>query len=548
MKNIKKISAVLFAFMLILGAAFAFGASAEEIDGVIYTKKSGKYIVTGVSQSFSGELVIPADIEGVPVEEIGENAFDGNTSIGNVTLPASIKKVNKYAFKNCPGIKKVTFAESENYVAILEGAFYGCESLADVTFPSKIYTIPTDCFRDCALISVTIPDGTDAINTRAFINNIYLEEVYIPSSVTSIGEDAFYGCTSLKGFYLPNGNDNYKQSGGVLFSAGGEDLVQYTLGSEATNYTVPAGVLYIDSGAFACSKLKKVTISEGVEEIGVAAFSNSKIESVTFPSTLKKISRNAFLLCTSLKSVTIPGSVTEFNDAFYASGLESVVFESGITTIPNDSFTNCKSLTGVTIPDTVTKIGSAFGGCNALGEISIPASVTEIAHDAFKNCNNLIIKGDEGSYAIEYAIANNIPYEINQSGPDNPDQPDQPDQPTINVILGVPGNDKADYRSKVTVIATTQNLPDGCRLVISGNGKSATGKVKATLTIDEIRETTTFTVKVLDKNNKVLVNSDGTVLEKEFTIEVNSGFFAKIIAWFKALFNLLPEYTFEPKG
>ncbi len=544
MKNIRKIAAVIFAFVLVFGAAFVFGASAEEFDGVIYTKKSGKYIVTGVSSAFEGELVIPAEIDGIPVEEIGERALANNTALGDVTLPASIKKVGKYAFSECPGIRKVTFAESEETVTLMEGAFSGCNNLADVTLPAHLYIIPSNCFSSCALTSVVIPEGTDTIGTKAFINSA-LTEVFIPASVTSIGEDAFFGCESLEGFYFQQPSVYYKQSGGVLFSAGGEDLVQYPLGRTETTYTVPSGVLYIDSGAFAFSKLKKVTISEGVEEIGVAAFSNSKVEFVSFPSTLRKISRNAFLLCKSLKSVTIPGSVTEFSDAFYGSGVETVVFENGIKTIPNDSFTNCESLKSVTIPDSVTKIASAFGGCTALEEVYIPSSVTEIAHDAFNGCENLIIKGDEGSYAIEYAVANNIPYEINQNNPDNPDNPDNP---VINVVLGVPSNNKAEYRSKVTVVATAQNLPDGCRVVISGGGRNATGKERAALTIDEIKETTVFTVKVLDKNSRVLANSDGTVLQKELTVEVNSGFFAKIIAWFKALFRLLPEYTFEPKN
>lgn len=550
MKNFKRIAAVLFAALLIAGAVFASGVSAEEYDGVNYTLRSGKYVLSGVTNSFSGNLVIPSEINGTPVTEIAESALANNTSVCDVTIPASVTKVGKFAFRNCPGITKVVFEESENTVTVLEGAFSGCTNLTGVTLPAGLYSVPTDCFKDCGLTTAKIPEGVNSINKCAFINNTSLEEVFIPSTVETVGEDAFFGCISLKGFYLPNGNDNFKQTGGVLFDADGTEIIQFPLGKDVTSYTVPAGVQYIGRGSFAFSKLKKVTLPEGVEEIERAGFSNSaNLESVVLPSTLQIIGENAFYQCKALKSVTIPGSVTQFRDAFYASGLESAVIESGVTSIPNDAFTDCKSLTQVTIPGTVTAINSAFIGCSALEELSIPSSVTSIAADAFNGCDNLTIKADEGSYAVQYAIDHGIPYTLNQTNPDTPDNPDNPDNPVINVVMSVPGNKSAEYRSKVTVAATVCNLPEGCRLVISAGGRtlaSINADGRASCTIDEIRETTVFTVKVLNSGNKVLANSDGTALEQEFSVEVNAGFFAKIIAWFKALFRILPEYTFEP--
>ena len=550
MKNFKKFGALVFSLLIIASGIFVFNAFAVEYDGILYNLKSDSsgYVVTGVSNTFGGSLIIPEEIDGKPVIEIRQSAFKNYSEIGpEVKIPSGVKTVGNSAFQNCVGVKSVEFASGADTVKLGESAFSDCTDLSDITLPDKLSAIPEECFKNCSLVIVNIPEGVASVGDRAFIRNNTLEEVYLPSTLASIGEDAFFGCRSLTGFYVAQGNPSFIQSGGSLLSKDGKSFIQHALGNIPDNgaYSVPDGVTEILSGAFAFGALKSVIIPEGTQSIGKAAFSNcTKLESVAFPSSLKTIGENAFLNCSALGTVTIPAGVTNFTAAFYASGVKEVIFEDGVTAVSDDAFTNCKSLSKVTIPGSVTQIGSAFSGCSSLGEVYIPASVTQIAHDAFSNCASLKIKADEGSYAVEYAVAHNIPYELS-----NQDEPETPDEPAVTaVVLKIPGSGTVDYRTKVTVRASAQNLPDGARIVLCDENGNIIKNGSAYINHDlgEMTQTRTFTVKAVSSDGSTVENSDGTSAQGSFTITVNSGFFKRIIAWFRALFNALPEKVFAP--
>ena len=98
-----------------------------------------------------------------------------------------------------------------------------------------------------------------------------------------------------------------------------------------------------------------------------------------------------FTFCTSLKSITIPSSVTYLHRTFsYCEALESVTLPNTLTTIEANTFSACTSLTTITIPASVTSIGDfAFSGCTSLASISIPESVTSFGFFAFSDCKAL---------------------------------------------------------------------------------------------------------------------------------------------------------------
>ena len=185
-----------------------------------------------------------------------------------------------------------------------------------------------------------------------------VKKVVIEDGVTSIGDAAFYGCSSLTSITIPN---SVTSIGEAVFGNCGS----------LPSITIPDGVTSIGSSAFRdCTSLTSITIPNSITSIGEAAFGNCiRLTSITIPNSITSIGEAAFGNCVSLTSITIPESVTS---------------------IGNYAFAGCRSLTSITIPDSVTSIGNyTFNGCSGLTSITIPDSVTSIGEAAFSNCESL---------------------------------------------------------------------------------------------------------------------------------------------------------------
>ena len=274
-------------------------------------------------------------------------------------------------------------AESKNVIIYI--SYYG-----EVVTPNK-----SDVFG-ANIVSNTYNNGqgvivfdapVTSIGNSAFYECSSLKSVTIPDSVTEIGYRAFYGCSSLTAFHgkFASSDNRCLVVDGVLNSFAPAGLTQYT---------IPNSVTSIGSSAFAgCDSLTSVTIGNSVTSIGSSAFSGcSSLTSVTIGNSVTSIGNAAFDYCDSLTSVTIPDSVTSIGDGAFAfcSSLTSVTIPDSVTSIGDYAFCGCKSLKSITIPDSVTSIGDyAFCGCSSLTSVTIPDSVTSIGSRAFSGCTSL---------------------------------------------------------------------------------------------------------------------------------------------------------------
>ena len=228
------------------------------------------------------------------------------------------------------------------------------------------------------------------------------KQVVIKNGVTSIGQFAFYNCSSL------------------------------------TNVTIPNSVTSIGDNAFSyCRSLPDATIPDGLISIGSYSFDNcSSLTSVTIPSSVTSIGHHAFEGCSNLTSINVASANNDYcsdNGVLYNKAKTELLrlpggfqgafsIPSGVTSIGYDAFSMCEGLTSVTIPDTVISIyDNAFDGCNSLTNVMIPSSVTSIGDRAFDDCSSLktvlytgteaqwnrIPKGSNNSYLLNAEITYN---------------------------------------------------------------------------------------------------------------------------------------------
>jgi hypothetical protein len=322
--------------------------------------------------------------------------YSYRSSIKSVVIDEGVTSISNYAFYGCTSLTSIVIPDSVTSIGY--EAFYNCTSLTSIEIPDSVTSIGYEAFYNCtSLTSIEIPDSVTSIEGYAFYDCTSLTSVVIGDSVTSIGNYAFKYCSSLKDVYITDVEAWLNISFGDGYSYPnyyGNLHILDESGNEVTELVIPDSVTSIGDYAFYnCTSLASVVMGDSVTSIGSYAFENcTSLASVVIGDSVTSIGYAAFYDCTSLTSIEIPDSVTSIGDyAFYdCTSLASVVIGDSVTSIGSYAFYDCTSLASVVIPDSATSIGSyAFSDCTSLTSIEIPDSVTSIGESVFHNCTSL---------------------------------------------------------------------------------------------------------------------------------------------------------------
>ncbi len=396
------------------------------------------------------------------VTSIGDWAFSFCSSLTSITIPEGVTSIGERAFSGCRSLTSVTIPAG--VTSIGNSAFSGCSGLTGITIPAGVTDIGSSAFSGCSgLMGITIPESVTSIGNSAFSGCRSLTSVTIPAGVTSIGREAFSECTSLTAFHVEPGSQAFRDLDGVLADPAGTTILSCPAGLQG-DYLIPEGVTSIGENAFhGCSGLTGITIPESVTSIGREAFSECVgLTSVTVPDSVTSIGNYAFAGCTALESMTLPfvgtsarsetdtwqyplgilfeafsydpdaeedfgrDGITLVTQRFYGddtsdainhsyyipSSLRSVTVTGG--SILRGAFSDCSMLRSVTISENATSIGiSAFNGCSGLTSITIPESVTTIDGYAFYDCSSLTnVSIPKSVTSIGISVFNNCSSEL----------------------------------------------------------------------------------------------------------------------------------------
>jgi hypothetical protein len=388
----KKRIIIIQLFTMLYAAVFAQNESEFKMGGA------------GIIAAYEGwdtEIAIPAQVDGVPVKIIGDNAFK-SMGLTSITIPAGVKYIGREAFS--------------------------VNKLSSVAIPAGAY-IDYGVFIKDQLTAFTAGDGVyinTVIKGDSSAAKIGSTGVYVMKDVV-LGADVFFTAGTFDEYVYYDYMCNDRKAGtydtsvfypdkregdfrfietkygavikGISGGGGGRLIIPQQLGgtpvkgmvgrlSGVSRVQLPESITFIGSEVFSGSKLTEITLPAGVTSIGDNAFEKNQLTEVTIPHGVTSIGDDAFYQ-NQLNFVTIPNSVKFIGSgAFSRNKLSSVTIPNGVTFINKEAFRN-NQLKSITIPGSVVFIGRQAFTVNELTDVTIHTGVTYIGERAFSSNGKL---------------------------------------------------------------------------------------------------------------------------------------------------------------
>ncbi|MCM1533382.1 MAG: leucine-rich repeat protein [Corallococcus sp.] len=350
--------------------------------------------------------------------QIGSFAFAFCNGLQSVTFNNAIDTIGQGAFYSCKALEEVNYHSTVRVIGNF--AFTNC-AFDTVYIPAGVESI--------GLLAYSFDDtyasmygGTSKVVISA------------DAKLTSIDSGIFYLCRNFSAIEVEEGNAYLASSNGILYDKAYKTLLLCPYGYSDRALTLPSTVTKIGNGAFYGNSAVRSLTASNVETIGYRAFMGTNITTLSLGNNVKYIDDYAFYSAKSLAAfpscfdnveyigerafqssgltgtVVLPESVKSIDQYCFAdTGITGIVLNDALTEIPNLAFTQCESLKTVTIGNNVKKIGEfAFAYCSALETITIPDSVEEIDYGAFGYCTSLksITLSDNMTEIADYMFTN----------------------------------------------------------------------------------------------------------------------------------------------
>ena len=310
-------------------------------------------------------LEIPAEVEGVPVTAVADEALSSDWRVVELTLPSTITSIGANALR-CHAAERIELGTGLRSIGI--GALCGCTNLRELE----------------------LPEGLESIG-RGALRRLGVESITLPASLSELGAGVLTSCESLQSIMVAPGCPSAQQQDGVLFSPDGRTLVAFPAGRTGS-YTPPEGTETIGYGAFAATNLEAITLPEGVTAIENCAFycasfgESSTLASISLPDSLRSV--GAFAFGASMRTIYLEegpaieelhlGPNLEYVGPSAFSGLNLQRF---VVDEANQTFSSPGGFLANKAGDTILEAPSGMGQV-----VVVPEGVTTVGKDVFALC------------------------------------------------------------------------------------------------------------------------------------------------------------------